>query len=790
MHSCFTRFGLTVYATVTVGIAVASLVCSLDNYRARRRSKTSNFIARHGGMLMTLTSGFAASVGPWWVLLYVVHYYTMLASWISTQHDEYSQFVAEVGGLSSLYWMNAKSIGRAMQNALSLTVSSLAGLDSTIGTLCGVLAGLSTVLNVVWRTTITPAGTLAELLQKLLKCSLVDLPCLVVYTTGFVGPGWGRSLPGHGVATLMLAAGAAAIELCTVLRTVWDFFVNQRKMLARHRELLEEAALARDFTHALAKSDYHLASQTLSDSGSSSAASAGGMVGEDRANNLREAFSALLSAVQSTQPASYAGVLGVLPQPAASMAIPGVPKGWKRVRNLGSGAFGDVWQGMRPDGTVFALKYVRLPSDPERPQQRARDVLKEVHVMNELSHPHIVQYYGCDYDASSHALVIFMEFVDGGSLGALARNLKSIEEATAALWIRQTVLGIQYLHERKIIHRDLKGDNLLLSTRDGIVKVSDFGTSRHLGATVDGRTAAIGTPLWMAPEVFKGQYTYTADIWSLGICVCELLASGRPPWPSFENVLQSVYTISQWRGTLPPQVPEQMSPECTDFLKRCLAPDPDTRASTEELLQHLFLTSKIEPSESSSLTIHDVIKRISDHTPASPVSGGPAGSPQPLSWSETAGSVETVGISCSGGTTAPTLGGSRHSGFSHASTAPPKDLSAVEPDRDCVAFECRDRDTGNVLRFSEGETGSMRYTVNGESRPHFSVIVCNPAGDRLRFRDIDRGCALPQGRGLPSLLGKFMGLAERTGVQMYTLDMNSGGEMTEGFPAFVSTLTP
>eukprot|EP00662_Eupelagonemidae_sp_cell21_P034811 gene34811-biopygen40109 len=197
-----------------------------------------------------------------------------------------------------------------------------------------------------------------------------------------------------------------------------------------------------------------------------------------------------------------------------------------------------------------------------------------------LAHPNIVQYYGCDWIENENVVIIFMEFVDGGSLGALVRKLDSaLEEATAAGYIRQVLLGVEYLHKQRIIHRDLKCDNLLLSSRDGAVKVSDFGTSRRLGTMAEGTTAT-GTPLWMAPEarrafsssatvlqrnknvitfkkqalpeVFRGRYAYAADVWSVGICLCELLAQGRPPWPRYENMMEAMYTISRWQEPLPP----------------------------------------------------------------------------------------------------------------------------------------------------------------------------------------------------------------------------------------------
>eukprot|EP01062_Namystynia_karyoxenos_P029686 TRINITY_DN22270_c0_g1_i2.p1 TRINITY_DN22270_c0_g1~~TRINITY_DN22270_c0_g1_i2.p1 ORF type:complete len:1385 (+),score=118.61 TRINITY_DN22270_c0_g1_i2:144-4298(+) len=278
---------------------------------------------------------------------------------------------------------------------------------------------------------------------------------------------------------------------------------------------------------------------------------------------------------------------------------PNVPKKWQKGQLLGRGSFGSVFMGIRQDGTLMAVKIVNLGAGLDQEQLDA--LMREVEVMSGLSHHHIVDYFGCTYEQDSNELAIYMEYMDGGSLGSFVRKLQEpLAEQAAATYLRQITEGVAYLHAHKVIHRDLKGDNILMAQEGRCVKIADFGTSKRLRNAVDeaAQTAATtmaGTPLWMAPEVInarenKESYSLKADVWSIGVVACELLNKGRPPWPAFQSTWQAVFTIGNHTAALPPQMPQGLSPEALDFMRLCFNPVPDKRGSVQDLQAHKWLS--------------------------------------------------------------------------------------------------------------------------------------------------------------------------------------------------------
>ena len=199
-----------------------------------------------------------------------------------------------------------------------------------------------------------------------------------------------------------------------------------------------------------------------------------------------------------------------------------------------------------------------------------------------------------------------MECVQGGSLGALVRRHgQNLEELPVASYTRQILAGVHYLHDHSIIHRDLKGDNILIGEA-GCIKLTDFGTSKKINETRI--THLQGTPLWMSPEAIKGHLPITlkADIWSVGCVVCELLDSGRPPWPSeWESSWQALYTIGNWTKPLPPDVPEDLSETTMDFLRLCFRIVPEERSSAAQLQHHAFITQSTDENLEKSMLGED-----------------------------------------------------------------------------------------------------------------------------------------------------------------------------------------
>jgi serine/threonine protein kinase len=162
---------------------------------------------------------------------------------------------------------------------------------------------------------------------------------------------------------------------------------------------------------------------------------------------------------------------------------------------------------------------------------------------------------------------------------------RSYSENVCKYILRQTLLGLQYLHARHIIHRDIKSDNILID-KEGGVKLADFGYSAQLTTERDARSSKVGTVCWMAPELIKGERRYDTkvDIWSYGIFAMEL-ANGDPPYISEpqHRVIMNIVKKS------PPPLDARWSPQFQDFVTKCLIKDPKMRWSADQLLEHSFL---------------------------------------------------------------------------------------------------------------------------------------------------------------------------------------------------------
>ena len=173
-------------------------------------------------------------------------------------------------------------------------------------------------------------------------------------------------------------------------------------------------------------------------------------------------------------------------------------------------------------------------------------------------------------------------------------NPNTIQQ-TCRRYTKQICFALAFLHGTGVIHRDIKGDNILL-TGDGIVKLADFGCSKELMSLqakthgVSARTM-VGTPHWMAPEVIKNQeqgYGFTADIWSIGCTVVEML-TGKPPWPEFSTMWGAVFHIANSTGP-PDNVPKDIPSDTNEFLNHCFERDTELRYTAQQLLETEWMT--------------------------------------------------------------------------------------------------------------------------------------------------------------------------------------------------------
>lgn len=271
---------------------------------------------------------------------------------------------------------------------------------------------------------------------------------------------------------------------------------------------------------------------------------------------------------------------------------------WRRGELIGRGTFGQVFLGLdEKTGKLFAAKQVPLPDATARD---ARSLVTEISLMKDLDHPHIVRYLGADIEGSD-SLYIFLEYVPGGSIARLVAQFGVFQEPLIRRYTHQILQGAAYLHERGIVHRDIKGANVLV-TDHGLCKLADFGCSRQLEhmctSLEDSMRVVAGSVPWMAPEVVKqSSYGCASDVWSIGATVIEM-ATAHHPWPAVSSNLAAIFAIAT--TTAPPMVPATLSGPCQVFLRQCLVIDPRCRASASELLQGPFICNALSATESRS----------------------------------------------------------------------------------------------------------------------------------------------------------------------------------------------
>ncbi|RKP37096.1 kinase-like domain-containing protein, partial [Dimargaris cristalligena] len=252
---------------------------------------------------------------------------------------------------------------------------------------------------------------------------------------------------------------------------------------------------------------------------------------------------------------------------------------------IGKGAFGTVFRGLNlTNGKVVAVKQISLENASRPPAMASAETvidscLSEVAILKKLQHPNIVRYLGfVQTDANLYQI---LEYCENGSLRSIYKKFGRFPEHLVGVYLGQVLAGLTYLHKQGIIHRDIKGANIL-STKDGRVKLADFGVSTLVN---DEDPHSVGSPYWMAPEVIElGGVTTAADIWSLGCTVIELL-QGEPPY----GRLSTVAALFRMVQDPHPPLPTGLSSLVRDFLRHCFPKDPSQRGSAPFLSRHPWI---------------------------------------------------------------------------------------------------------------------------------------------------------------------------------------------------------
>ena len=330
---------------------------------------------------------------------------------------------------------------------------------------------------------------------------------------------------------------------------------------------------------------------------------------------------------------------------------------WSLGTRIGEGSFGVVYMGMNQlTGKLMAVKSLHVPISS--PNDIIEDLQREVDLMRTFQHENIVRYIGAEMDTSKNVLYIFQEWVTGGSITSLLNKFGPFTTSVVRSYFYQILCGLQYLHSNRILHRDIKGGNILVND-EGIVKLADFGASKQIHMTKNGTVVDMedmmeqmtmrGTPYFMAMEVFESTYGPKADVWSAG-CVAHQMLTGLPPWKGMGIHSPTSLFLHLRKSTgLPPFMKKEeknssrkkdqfvidegkpVDPTLKELLLKCFERDPKNRPSVQSLMNDEFFIEQttlddsildedgsIIDSSSPMITISSAVKIKSSIQPISP----------------------------------------------------------------------------------------------------------------------------------------------------------------------------
>ena len=240
------------------------------------------------------------------------------------------------------------------------------------------------------------------------------------------------------------------------------------------------------------------------------------------------------------------------------------------------------------DGNIFVVKKYNCENGT-----KCENYFNEVKIYENLNHPNIIKYIFSEQISSYYFL--YLEYIPGGSIKNMIEQFGGFNEILIKKYTKQILSGLKYLHDKKIIHRDIKCANILIGNR-GMIKLTDFGCSKKISMKLAKKdsssngeycTSLKGTIPWCAPEVIcHKKYGKKADIWSLGCTLIEM--TGNQPWGNIENIFQVMNKIG--KSNLTPEIPDYLSDNFKNFLKLCFKRDPKQRANLKTLIKHSFIT--------------------------------------------------------------------------------------------------------------------------------------------------------------------------------------------------------
>jgi len=263
---------------------------------------------------------------------------------------------------------------------------------------------------------------------------------------------------------------------------------------------------------------------------------------------------------------------------------------YKRIKVIGKGSFGCCWLVQNEAGENWIMKQIDVSKMPAKQKEEASN---EVRVLSKLKHPFIINYR--ESFVEDGLLCMITDYAERGDLYCVIHTQREkkhlFPESLVLRWFTQISLALKHVHDHRILHRDLKTQNIFLTgSGDGTVKMGDFGIARVLQHTQDCARTAIGTPYYLSPEICQEKpYSYKSDIWSLGCILYEIAT------------LQHAFDAASMRGLVikilkevPPQVPLTFSSKLRSLVPMMLAKDPNTRPSINEVIQHPLVRGVIK----------------------------------------------------------------------------------------------------------------------------------------------------------------------------------------------------
>merc|ERR1719272_2905407 len=268
---------------------------------------------------------------------------------------------------------------------------------------------------------------------------------------------------------------------------------------------------------------------------------------------------------------------------------PGVPGkgGYVKVKEIGKGSYGTAVLVQDREGKLYVMKII----DMSRMDSKMRkDAVNEVKVLSSLKHPYIVSYR--ESFTENRNLAIVMDYAEGGDLHQRIQRTrqegKQIPETRVVRWFTEATLALKYMHDKHVLHRDLKSQNLFLTSQDRL-RIGDFGISKVLESTAAFAKTTIGTPYYLSPEIcMEKPYSYASDIWALG-CILYELAALRVPFDasSLQSLVQKI--TNGPAPVFPSAYSSDLRQLCTDLLNR----DMQHRPAAPDILQKAVIQSEI-----------------------------------------------------------------------------------------------------------------------------------------------------------------------------------------------------